>query len=149
LRPKVGRAIFGGFLATIAITIMMYFVAPMVTGMPMDVTRMPGDSLRIGPTLGMAVHFINGTIIFPLILTYILWNILPGGPTAKGTIWGLILWFLSQAIVFPMMGAGFFSLKSGGMMAVAGSLIGHIVYGAILGAVTGPSRVITPLRRAA
>lgn len=149
MRPSVGRAILGGFLGTVAITMMMYFVAPMMLGMPMDVAKMLGDFLGAGRTLGMGLHFINGTIIFPLILAYILWNVLPGGPTSKGTVWGLILWFLSQAIVTPMMGGGFFSANAGGMMAVIASLIGHIVYGAILGAVTGPSRLITQLRQAA
>jgi hypothetical protein len=40
-----------------------------------------------------------------------------------------------------MMGSGFFSANAGGMMAVGGSLIGHIVYGALLGVITGQSRV--------
>jgi hypothetical protein len=127
-------------VATLAITFMMYVVSPMMMGKPMDVAAMLGDFLHVGRTMGMVVHFINGTIIFPLILAFILWNALPGGPTAKGTVWGLILWFLSQAIVTPMMGGGFFSANAGGMMAVGGSLIGHIVYGALLGVITGPPR---------
>ncbi len=142
MRPNVGRAILGGFVGTLAITFMMYVVSPMLMGKPMDVAAMLGDFLHIGRTLGMVVHFMNGTIIFPLILTFVLWSLLPGGPTAKGTVWGLILWFLSQAIVMPVMGGGFFSANAGGMMAVGGSLIGHVVYGALLGAITGgPSEV--------
>ncbi len=148
MRPNVGRAILGGFVGTLAITFMMYVVSPMIMGKPMDVAAMLGDFLRIGRTLGMFVHFINGTIIFPLILAFILWNLLPGGPTLKGTVWGLILWFLSQAIVMPMMGGGFFSSQAGGMMAVGGSLIGHIVYGALLGVITGKPTQIR-LERAA
>jgi hypothetical protein len=137
MRPNIGRAILGGFVGTLAITFMMYVVSPMIMGKPMDVAAMLGDFLRIGRTMGMVVHFVNGTIIFPLILTFILWNLLPGGPTVKGTLWGLILWFLSQAVVMPMMGGGFFSANAGGMMAAGGSLIGHIVYGALLGVITG------------
>lgn len=137
MRPNSLRAIVGGLLGTIAITFLMYFVAPLMIGKPMDVAKMLGDFLGTSRSVGMAVHYINGTIIFPLIFTWILWNVLPGTPTAKGTVWGLTLWFLSQAIVTPMMGGGFFSANSGGMMAVAASLLEHIVYGAILGAVTG------------
>lgn len=137
MRPSSLRAIVGGFLATIAITFLMYFVAPFMLGQPMDIATMLGDFLGTTRTIGMGVHFINGTIIFPLIFTWFLWNALPGGPTAKGTAWGLILWFLAQAIVMPMMGGGFFSANAGGIMAVIASLLGHIVYGAILGAVTG------------
>jgi hypothetical protein len=137
MRPNIGRAILGGFVGTLAITFMMYVVSPMMTGKPMDVAGMLGDFLRLGWTMGMIVHFVNGAIIFPVILAFILWNLLPAGPTVKGTLWGLILWFLSQAVVMPMMGGGFFSANAGGMMAVAGSLIGHIVYGVLLGVITG------------
>jgi hypothetical protein len=51
----------------------------------------------------------------------------------------------------PMMGGGFFSVNAGGMMAVIGSLIGHILYGAILGATTGEARNVerAPMERAA
>jgi uncharacterized membrane protein YagU involved in acid resistance len=121
----------------------MYFVAPFMLGQPMDIATMLGDFLGTTRGMGMVVHFINGTIIFPLVFAWILWRALPGGPTTKGTVWGLVLWFLAQAIVMPMMGGGFFSSNAGGMMAILASLFGHIVYGAILGAVTG-----TPLSKA-
>jgi hypothetical protein len=35
----------------------------------------------------------------------------------------------------PMMGGGLFSSAMGGMMAATGSLIGHILYGSLLGIV--------------
>ena len=150
MRPNSLRAILGGLLGTIAITFLMYFVAPFMLGQPMDVAKMLGDFLGTTRNIGMAVHYINGTIIFPLIFAWILWNFLPGGPTGKGISWGVVLWFLSQAIVTPMMGGGFFSANAGGVMAVMASLLGHIVYGAILGAVTGrPAIQISEERRAA
>ena len=50
----------------------------------------------------------------------------------------------------PDDGGGFFSANAGGTMAVVASLLGHIVYGAILGAVTGaPAVSIGQERRAA
>jgi hypothetical protein len=66
-----------------------------------------------------------------------LYRVLPGEPWLKGTIWGLILWFVSQALVTPMMGGGLFSAKAGGLMAVMASLIAHAIYGALLGAGAG------------
>jgi uncharacterized membrane protein YagU involved in acid resistance len=150
MRPNSLRAIVGGLLGTIAITFLMYYVAPFMLGQPMDVAKMLGDFLGTSRNVGMAVHYINGTIIFPLIFVWILWNVLPGGATGKGISWGVILWFLSQAIVTPMMGGGFFTAKAGGAMAVLASLFGHIVYGAILGAITGrPAIQIYEERRAA
>jgi hypothetical protein len=55
----------------------------------------------------------------------------------KGTLWGVVLWFLAQVVVMPMIGGGFFSSQMGGMMAVMGSLIGHAVYGVLLGVIAG------------
>lgn len=136
LRPSVSRAILGGFVATIAITALMYG-GPMM-GMPkMDIAEMLGTIVG-GWWMGMAVHFINGTLIFPLIYVFALYNILPGAPWLKGTTWGLTLWFLAQAVVTPAMGMGFFSSGAPApLMAILGSFIGHFVYGALLGAITG------------
>lgn len=52
--------------------------------------------------------------------------------------WGLVLWLLAQVMV---MGGGFFSSAMGGLMAVMGSLMGHLAYGALLGAI-----VVAPAR---
>ncbi len=144
-RPNMGRAILAGFIATLAMTMVMY-VAPMM-GMPkMDIAAMLGSMMSKqmpapmsgGWLMGMMMHFVNGTIIFPLIYAYLLYPLLPGSPLLKGVVWGLILWLLSQMMVMPMMGMGVFSSNAPqAMMNVVGSLMGHIIYGAILGAMAG------------
>jgi hypothetical protein len=136
MHPNVIRSMIGGFLGTLMMTIMMYMVAPMM-GVRMDIAQMLGSMLGNSWTAGMMMHFVNGTIIFPLVYAYLLYQWLPGGPTLKGTTWGVILWVLLQVIVMPMMGGGFFSMAMGGMMAVMGSLIGHLLYGSILGVTAG------------
>lgn len=148
MKLDYGKAILGGLLGTLAITFMMYVVSPIIMGQPMDVAAMLGSLVGNSWALGMIWHFINGTVIFPLIFALVLWNWLPGGPVAKGAVWGLILWFLAQTVVMPMMGMGFFTANAGGMMAVIGSLISHIIYGAILGAVTGRSEQVRLARAA-
>lgn len=56
----------------------------------------------------------------------------------RGTIWGVTLWFLSQIVVMPMMGNGVFSSGTPQpAMIVIGMLIGHLVYGSILGKLAG------------
>jgi uncharacterized membrane protein YagU involved in acid resistance len=131
-----------GFVGTVAITFMMYFVAPMMMGQPMDIAAMLGSMLGGCWIAGMVLHFVNGTVIFPLIYTAVLYHVLPGAPAVKGLIWGAVLWLLAQILVMPMMGGGFFSANAGGMAAVMGSLMGHLVYGAILGALAGePKRI--------
>ena len=140
MRPDVGRLLLGGLVGTLVMTAMMYVVAPMM-GLKMDIAQMLGSMLGNNWWAGMMMHFVNGTIIFPLIYAYLLYRWLPGGPVVKGTTWGIVLWFLAQAIVMPMMGGGFFSMNMGGMMAVVGSLIGHLLYGSILGAIGGAPAV--------
>jgi uncharacterized membrane protein YagU involved in acid resistance len=117
---------------------MMYQVAPMMTGRKMDIAAMLGQMVG-GWAMGMAMHFINGTIIFPLIYALVLYRFLPGPPVVKGILWGAILWLVAQLMVMPMMGAGVFSSNAGGMMAAVSSLVGHTVYGALLGIIAGSS----------
>jgi Family of unknown function (DUF6789) len=138
VRQDIARSIVGGFVGTVAITLMMYFVAPRMTGQTMDIARMLGSMLGDNWWAGMIMHFVIGTILSPLIFTVLLAERLPGVPVAKGIIWGVSLWFLAQAVVMPMVGAGFFSVHSGGKMAVMGSLMGHLVYGGLLGSIAGP-----------
>lgn len=139
-RSNVSKAILGGFVATLVMTMMMY-VTPMM-GMPkMDIAAILGSMMSktmpapmSGPWLmGMMLHFINGTIIFPLIFFFLLFRILPGAPWLKGVTWGLIL--LAQLMVMPMMGMGIFSGNAPNAMMSMGSLMRHIIYGAILGGV--------------
>jgi hypothetical protein len=146
MHPNVGRAMFGGFVGTVVMTGMMYMVAPMM-GLKMDIAQMLGSMLGNNWWAGMMMHFVNGTIIFPRIYAYLLYQWLPGGPTVKGTCWGVVLWFLAQTVVMPMMGGGFFSMAMGGMMAAMGSLIGHLLYGSILGAIAGAPEPIAVATR--
>lgn len=137
MHPNLGRAIAGGFAGTVVMTLMMYYVSPMMMGMKMDIAAMLGSMLGGNWTAGMIVHFINGAVVFPAIYVYLLYERLPGSPVLRGAIWGTILWFLAQTVVMPMMGGGFFSSQMGGAMAVMGSLIGHLIYGSLLGAIAG------------
>ena len=130
--PTFTRAALGGFIGTVAMTVMMYVVAPMM-GLHMDIAAMLGSMLGGSWTAGLMMHFVNGSVIFPAIYTYALYAHLPGSPAIRGTVWGVLLWLVAQTMVMPMTGAGLFSSAMGGVMAAMGSLIGHILYGSLLG----------------
>lgn len=132
--PTLARAALGGFVGTLAMTAMMYVVAPMM-GLHMDIAAMLGSMLGGSWAAGMMMHVLNGTVIFPAIYVYALYARLPGPAVVKGTTWGLVLWLMAQVVVMPMMGGGLFSSAMGGTMAVVGSLIGHILYGSLLGVI--------------
>jgi hypothetical protein len=116
-------------------TFFMHIGGPMM-GLPkMDIAAMLGSW-----GMGMVMHVLNGTVIFPLLYAYLLFGKLPGAPYLKGILWGVTLWLMAQLVVMPMMGAGVFGLKMGGFVSAFGSLLGHIVYGAVLGSIAGHAR---------
>jgi uncharacterized membrane protein YagU involved in acid resistance len=115
---------------------MTYVVAPMM-GLEMDIAAMLGGMLGIGWTGGLLAHFMNGTVVFALIYALALYGRIPGSPAIKGALWGVGLWLAAQLVVMPMAGAGVFSAGAGGMMAAVSSLVGHLVYGVLLGGIAG------------
>jgi hypothetical protein len=131
-----GRAALGGLVGTLAMTAMMYMVAPMM-GLHMDIAAMLGSMLGGSWAAGLVLHFVNGTLVFPALYAYALAGWLPGSPVVKGAMWGVALWLLAQLVAMPMMGAGVFSSAMGGMMAVMGSLVTHLIYGGLFGALAG------------
>ena len=133
MRPNVTRLVFGGLAGTLAMTTMMYLVAPMM-GVRMDIAAMLGSVLGGSWAAGMAMHILNGTVVFPLAYGYLVVSRLPGPPVIRGALLGTGLWVVAQTIVMPAMGAGLFSAAVGGMVAAVGSLVGHLLYGTILGA---------------
>jgi uncharacterized protein DUF6789 len=140
MRPQVKRLMFGGLTGTLAMTAMMYGVAPMM-GVRMDIAAMLGSMLGGSWAAGLAAHLINGTVIFPLLFGYVVATRLPGPPVLRGATWGVALWLIAQTMVMPMMGGGLFSAAAGGMIAAVASLVGHLVYGTILGAVSSGSEL--------
>ncbi|MCK5076583.1 MAG: DUF2938 family protein [Calditrichia bacterium] len=124
-----------GLIATTAMTLLM-LVAPMM-GMPkMPIGEMLAGFMHIPVALGWVMHFMVGTILAAA--HQIVWkNRLPVNAAVNGMIFSLIPFLIAQSVVMPVMGAGFFSMNTPApVMMVMGSLIGHLVYGAVLGAVT-------------
>ncbi len=137
MKPEIKNAVYGGVAGTIVMTLMMMFIAPMLTGMPMDIAALLGGMLGGSYALGMIGHLMMGIIIFPLIYVFVLYERLPGSPLVRGVIWGVILWVMAAVVVMPMAGAGFLMSNIGGMMALVAALMGHIVYGGLLGLIAG------------
>jgi len=148
VKPNTWKAIAGGFIGTVMFTLMMRFVAPMM-GIRMDIVAKLGEMTHTGMAGGLFMHFLNGTVIFPLIYVYLLYRLLPGAPWQKGLLWGVILWLGVEIVMMPMMGSGIFSMETGGVKAVIAALTGHLVYGAILGAIAGAPAPANAVKAAA
>jgi uncharacterized membrane protein YagU involved in acid resistance len=142
VKPNIGRAILGGFVGTVLLTLMTLFVAPMMAGQKMDMAAKLSEMMGTGLPIGIAMHFLIGSLVFPLIYSLVLFRFLPGAPWIKGVISGVIFWLGLEIVAMPMMGAGVFSSQMGGMKAAMAALIAHLVYGAALGGIAGPPAAI-------
>jgi len=130
-RPNLSFVLVGGLLGTPAMSALTYVLAP-VFGVNTDIVTMLGEMLG-GWRMGMLVHILNGAVIFPVVFVFLLYRFLPGSPITRGIVFGALLWLISEVLVMPIMGAGFFSAHIGGLKATVVSLLGHVVYGWFLG----------------
>jgi hypothetical protein len=137
VKPNIAKAILGGFVGTVLLTLMTQFVAPMMTGQKMDIAAKLGDITGTGRLMGMMMHFFVGSVVFALIYVFVFFRFLPGAPWTKGLICGVIFWLGLEIGMMPMIGGGFFSSQIGGMKVVVAALIAHLVYGAALGGIAG------------
>lgn len=149
--PAARWAILGGFLGTVAFTVLVY-MAPMMGLPPMDLPTLLGamftTNMSLAFAIGLVMHFLFGSAILAMAYSFFVANALPGPSWLKGVIYGVGVWLVAMAVLMPMVGIvhplvasgmmkapGFF-LGSMGPMAAVGSLIAHLAYGALLGAVT-------------
>ncbi len=139
MKSNITKMLLGGLTGTLMMSLMMKFAAPMLVGQPMDIAAMLGNMMGGVYALGLAAHLMLGIIVFPFIYVVLLRQILPGALLVKGLLFGTILWLLAETLIMPMAGAGFFMSEIGGAKAVMAALMGHLVYGGLLGVIAGKS----------
>ena len=134
MKIDIKKGVVAGLLGTVAITVVATLGAPMM-GLPkMDIPGMLASQMGGSVTLGWVAHFMIGTI---LAFGYALFQAkLPGPAIVRGALYGIAPWLMAQIVVMPMMGMGLFS---GAFPPAFGSLIGHLVYGAVVGLVYSSS----------
>jgi len=128
------KVISAGLSATAVMSIVA-LMAPLM-GMPkMDFGEMLGVNnpmMAMSYEMGWMMHFIVGIVLTAIYASFFV-NKLKGSYALRGVIFAMIPFVIAQAVMMPMMGAGFFS--GGDVMMIMGSLIGHVVFGVVLGAV--------------
>jgi uncharacterized membrane protein YagU involved in acid resistance len=131
------RAVVAGLVGTAVMTAVGLWLAPMM-GIPrMNPAEMLAMAMGGNLMLGWLGHFMIGTVLAVGYALVAPW--LPGAPALRGALYGIAPWLVAQLMVMPMMGMPVFS---GSAAMAMGSLIGHLVYGATVGAVYGnPLRV--------
>jgi hypothetical protein len=133
---NTARALVGGLLGTAAMTALL-LVEPSI-GLPKIAMGQVLSSslglttahLSIGPAVGWGLHFVIGMAL-ALIYGAVFDGRLAGGPVLRGVLFGGLVFVVAQVVFMPLVGGGFFS--RGDPELIAGSLIGHLVYGAVVG----------------
>ncbi len=144
-RFSVTSALIAGFIGTIAMTLFTY-MAPLM-GFKMDIPGMLANTMHAPIIVGWIAHFMVGEI---LALGYAIFylNIFKQNANAKtGAIYSILPWLLAQLVVMPMMmvmngmpySAGLFS---GSFLVAMASFVGHLIYGAFVGAIYKPEMEI-------
>ena len=130
---NIRKAVLGGIAGTVAMTFVGVVLAPMM-GMPkMNPAEMLAGQMGGMLVAGWLAHFMIGIVLaigYAFVARY-----LPGAPVLRGAVYGIAPWLLAQVAVMPMMGMPLFS---GSMSMAGGSLLGHLIYGAVVGALYGP-----------
>jgi hypothetical protein len=136
---KLKQALSGGFTATALMTMIM-LIAPMM-GMPdMKTGNMIAGFIGVPVWIGWAMHLMMGIV---LALAYVFWvrDRLSFSYALRGMLFAILPWVLMQLMVMPMMGMGLFSSNApDAVKMVMGTLMGHLVYGLVLGLATKPAQ---------
>lgn len=140
MKHHIVKGMYAGFIATIALSVIMVIKALMGMLPKMNAIKMLAGmahgylGLPMTPAIGWVLHFLIGSVIWGLFFA-LLYHRLPGRAAAvKGIAFGTFAWFLMMVIVMPMTGAGLFGLHIG-IGAPVATLVLHWIYGAVLGAV--------------
>ncbi len=131
----LGKTIVGGLVATGAMTILM-LMAPLM-GMPeMNIGAMLAGMMGLPTAVGWVMHFMIGTV-FALGYVYVVGNMLPiDRPFLRGMVFGILVFVGAQLMFFVMRSMGLMPAPTGSaLMAMMGSLMGHLLYGGVLGAI--------------
>lgn len=86
--------------------------------------------LSTGAAIGWCIDFGVG-VLFALLYAGVVARRLPGGPLMRGMLYGGLIFVLAQLIFMPLVGGGVFS--RGDVEMIGGSLLGHLVYGGVVG----------------
>lgn len=137
---NIGHGIVAGLAATVVLSVLMILKSAagmlpemnairMLAGMGQQYAGLPAT-----PALGWIAHFAIGTVLWGILFALLVHH-LPGGSFwLRGVVFSIGAWVLMMIIVMPMAGAGVFGMGIG-IGAPVATLVLHIIFGAVLGAV--------------
>ena len=129
---NIARAVLAGMAGTAVMTAVGLWMAPMMGIPAMNPAQMLAGAMGGMIVLGWMAHFMIGITLAAGYAT--LGSRLPGPGVVRGALFAIAPFLMAQIAVMPMMGMPVFS---GSMTMAMGILIGHLVYGAVVGGIYG------------
>ncbi len=131
---KIVAGAIAGFAATVVLSVMMVAKGMMGIMPELDVISMLSAMMGAPAVMGWMGHFMIGTLAWGIGFA-LLFDMIPGSSAvAKGVVFGIAAWLGMMVMVMPMAGAGLFGMAMG-IMAPMMTLVLHVIFGAVLGAV--------------
>jgi hypothetical protein len=128
------KGMVAGFVATVALSALMVMKATMGVMPELNPIRMIAEMLGAPLAVGWAMHFVIGTVLWGTLFAW-LNGALPGeSHWLKGIVFAAGAWLVMMVVMMPMAGAGFFGSHLG-IMAPVMTLMLHVVFGFVLGAI--------------
>lgn len=131
----IRKGIAAGFVATLVLSVLMLLKAAVGVAPDLNVIVMLDRITGTGAFGGWVIHFFIGTLVWGVLFA-LLDPILVGAQWFRGMLFATGAWLLMMVFVMPIAGAGYFGAAHGPVAAVA-TLVLHLIYGAVLGAVFG------------
>ncbi len=133
---SIKSAVLAGLIATAAMT-MFTFMAPLM-GFEMNIPAMLASTMGAPIIVGWLAHFMIGAVLAITFAVVYVPNFSTSNKIKTGAIFSLIPWLMAQIIVMPMMsimngGTYFSGFFSGSIILAAASLMGHLLFGVVLG----------------
>ena len=147
-RHDIERTIFGGIIATLIVTALMFaatkldlpnidMASALGTAFVAKGAAFPAYPLTGAWWLGLALFFVVGAVLSPLVFAYAFGGLL-GSPWLRGVEWAVFLWIIGGVGVMTAMGLGFNDAHGNHpISSVLASLAAHLIYGVVLGQVAG------------
>ncbi len=128
------KGMIAGFVATVVLSALMIMKAMMGVMPDLNPIQMIADMLGAPPAIGWMMHFMIGTVLWGTLFAW-LDPTLPGERHwLRGIVFAAGAWLIMMIAMMPMAGAGFFGSHLG-MATPVMTLLLHIVFGFVLGAV--------------
>ncbi len=112
------------------------FMAPMMGVPKMDLGIMLGTMnpiVQMPYIMGWVMHYIIGFILTWIYAAFLI-DRLPSDGWKRGMIYSLIPWAVMQIIIMPML-MNQPMLSGGDMMTLMGTIVAHLAYGGVMGAI--------------